>query len=125
MLIKRSIVGFAVGVCLLLTPCTAVAEEPDPGEIKIWVPVPVTPADGRSYTIEKPGELPNYVRPNWGGGYTVQQLGELPISVKPDWGGGYKIQPVGELPTYVRPTYGGGYKIETGPFPGWADVPEW
>ena len=105
---KRIAFRLAVGVWLLLAPCSAIAQDPDPGETTIWVPVPVTPGDGRSYTIQPSGELPTYVRPDWSGGYTVQPSGDLPIHVRPDWGGGYKIQPVGELPTYVRPTFDGG-----------------
>ena len=42
---------------------------------------------------------------NQGGGYTIEPPGELPTYLRPDWGGGHKIQPPGELPTFVRPDW--------------------
>ena len=66
-----------VAVCLLLARGVARGEEPDAGETTIWVPVPVTPGDGRSYTIQPAGELPTYVRPDWRTGTS----GDLPLPV--------------------------------------------
>ena len=105
---KWLVVCFVVLVCLLLARGVARGEEPESGETTIWVTVPVTPGDGRSYTIQPSGELPIYVRSDWSGGYKIQPPGELPTYVRPDWRGGYKIETPGELPTYVRPDWSTG-----------------
>ena len=94
---KRIAFRLVVGVCLLLAPCLAVAQDADPGETTIWVPVPVTPGDGRSCTIQPSGELPTYARPDWSGGYKIDPPGELPTYVRPDWSTGTS----GELPVPV------------------------
>lgn len=41
-------------------------------------------ATARSYSINKPGELPVHVRPAPGGGYNVQRPGQLSIRVRPN-----------------------------------------
>jgi hypothetical protein len=68
-------------------------------------------AHAQSYTIQKPGELPTYVRPSPGGGSTITRPGQLPIYVRPSPGGGATINTPGKLPTYVRPSPGGGSTI--------------
>ena len=50
----------------------------------------VTPdAFAQSYTIQRPGQLPTYVRPNSIGGATVDTPGQLPTYITPNYGGGY------------------------------------
>jgi len=94
---KWFVVCFVVLVCLLSARGVARGEEPESGETTIWVPVPVTPGDGRSYTIQPAGELPTYVRPDWSGGYKIDPPGELPTYVRPDWRTGTS----GDLPLPV------------------------
>ncbi len=67
--------------------------------------------NAQSYTVQKPGELPTYVRPSPGGGWTITTPGQLPTYVRPNPGGGETIISPGQLPTYVRPSHGDGWTI--------------
>ena len=69
-------------------------------------------AYAQSYTVQKPGEPPVFVRQNAGGGYTVSKPGQTPTFVSPTPGGGYTVSRPGETPTFVRPSAGGGLNLQ-------------
>lgn len=83
--------------------------------VMVWVAIPccLQPAQAAdpSYTIQKPGYLPIYVRPAAGGGVTVNAAGQLPTRVRPSAGGGSTVSTPGKTPTYIRSAAGGGATI--------------
>jgi hypothetical protein len=55
-----------------------------------------------SYTIQRPGQLPQTVTPTPNGGAVISNPGHLPTIVTPGGNDSYVVHTPGQLPTIIR-----------------------